>query len=74
MRFLLLGGTGQVGQELAGLAIPDDVEIVAPGRSALDLEDGEAIARVIAAERVSFMAGTFSVELLVCQAGAVTDS
>jgi dTDP-4-dehydrorhamnose reductase len=53
MRFLLLGGTGQVGQELAGLAIPDDVEIVAPGRSALDLEDGEAIARVIAAERWS---------------------
>jgi len=30
--------------------------------------------RAIAAERVSFMADTFSVELLVCQAGAVTDS
>ena len=53
MRFLLLGGTGQVGQELAALAIPDDVEIVAPSRSALDLEDVEAIARVIAAERWS---------------------
>ncbi len=53
MRFLFLGGTGQVGQELAALAIPDDVEIVAPSRSAIDLEDVEAIARVIAAERWS---------------------
>ena len=53
MRFLLLGGTGQVGQELAALAIPDDVEIVAPSRTVLDLEDVEAIARVIAAERWS---------------------
>lgn len=53
MRILLLGGAGQVGQELAALAIPDDVEIVAPSRSAFDLEDVEAIARVIAAERWS---------------------
>jgi dTDP-4-dehydrorhamnose reductase len=53
MRFLLLGGTGQVGQELAALAIPDDVEIAAPSRGALDLEDVEAITRVIAAERWS---------------------
>jgi dTDP-4-dehydrorhamnose reductase len=50
MRLLLLGGTGQVGLELAALAIPDDVEIVAPSRSALDLADVEAIARVIATE------------------------
>jgi dTDP-4-dehydrorhamnose reductase len=50
MRCLLLGGTGQVGKEFRALPIPDDVEVVAPSRSALDLEDAEAIARVIAAE------------------------
>src|ERR1019366_2186264 len=50
MRLLLLGGTGQVGQEFAALAVPDDVEIVAPSRSALDLADVDAIARVIATE------------------------
>jgi dTDP-4-dehydrorhamnose reductase len=50
MRFLLCGGTGQVGEEFRALATPDDVEVVAPGRSALDLEDADAIARVIAAE------------------------
>jgi dTDP-4-dehydrorhamnose reductase len=50
MRLLLLGGTGQVGQELAALAVPDDVEMVAPSRSALDLADVDAIARVIATE------------------------
>jgi dTDP-4-dehydrorhamnose reductase len=50
MRFLLLGGTGQVGEELRALALPDDVEVVAPSRSALDLQDADAIARVIAAE------------------------
>ena len=53
MRFLLLGGTGQVGQELAALAVPADVEIVAPSRAALDLDDVEAIARMIAAEQWS---------------------
>jgi len=50
MRFLLLGGTGQVGEEFRALALPDDVEVVAPSRSALDLQDAGAIARVIAAE------------------------
>jgi dTDP-4-dehydrorhamnose reductase len=50
MRFLLLGGTGQIGEEFRALAMPDDVEVVAPSRSALDLEDAGAIARVIAAE------------------------
>jgi len=50
MRFLLLGGTGQVGEEFRGLAYPKNVEVVAPSRSALDLEDPRAIARMIAAE------------------------
>jgi dTDP-4-dehydrorhamnose reductase len=50
MRLLLLGGTGQVGEEFRALAIPGDVEVVAPRRGALDLEDGKAIARTIAAE------------------------
>jgi dTDP-4-dehydrorhamnose reductase len=50
MRLLLLGGTGQVGKELRALAIPGDVEVVAPSRAALDLEDAQAIARAVAAE------------------------
>ena len=53
MRFLLFGGTGQVGEEFRALALPDGVEVVAPSRDALDLEDADAIARVIAAERWS---------------------
>src|SRR5262245_25359769 len=51
MRLLLLGGTGQVGEEFRALAVPKDVEVVAPSRAALDLEDPLAIARMIAAER-----------------------
>jgi dTDP-4-dehydrorhamnose reductase len=50
MRFLLLGGTGQVGEEFRALAFPDDVEIVAPSHAALDLGNAQAIANVIAAE------------------------
>src|SRR5215831_4789848 len=50
MRFLLLGGTGQVGEEFRTLAFPKDVEVVAPRRAALELEDPRAITRLIAAE------------------------
>jgi dTDP-4-dehydrorhamnose reductase len=50
MRFLLLGGTGQVGEELRARALSDDVAVVAPSRAALDLEDASAIAQAIAAE------------------------
>jgi dTDP-4-dehydrorhamnose reductase len=49
MRFLLLGGTGQVGEEFRALALPKDVEVVGPSRGELDLEDPRAIARMIAA-------------------------
>ncbi len=50
MRFLLLGATGQVGEEFRALAFPDDLDIVAPSHAALDLENAQAIANVIAAE------------------------
>src|SRR5215471_18774412 len=50
MRFLLLGGTGQVGEEFRRLVFPKDVEVVSPTRAALELEDPRAIARMIAAE------------------------
>jgi len=48
MRFFLLGGTGQVGKEFRALTLPNDVEVVAPSRGELDLEDPRAIARTIA--------------------------
>lgn len=50
MRFLLLGGTGQVGEEFRALPFPNDVEVVAPSQTALDLKDTSAIAQIIAAE------------------------
>src|SRR5438876_7445164 len=50
MRVLLLGGTGQVGKEFRALPLPIDVEVVAPSRGELDLEDPRAISRMIAAE------------------------
>src|SRR5262249_506872 len=50
MRFLLLGGTGQVGQEFRALALPKDVEVVAPSRGEFDLGDPRAIARMIGAQ------------------------
>jgi dTDP-4-dehydrorhamnose reductase len=50
MRLLLLGGTGQVGEEFRALDISSDAEVVAPSRGELDLEDAKAIARAVAAE------------------------
>jgi len=50
MRLLLLGGTGQIGQEFRALSLPKDVEIVAPSRGELDLEDPRAISRMMVAE------------------------
>ena len=50
MRFLLLGGTGQVGQEFRDLSCSEKVEIVAPSRTDVDLKDPAAIARIIAAK------------------------
>jgi len=51
MKLLLFGGTGQIGTELRELSLPQDVELVAPPRSVVDLEDPVAISRIIAAER-----------------------
>jgi dTDP-4-dehydrorhamnose reductase len=50
MRLLLFGGTGQIGTELRGLALALGVEVVAPARSMLDLNDVAAIGRIIATE------------------------
>src|SRR5436190_2781425 len=50
MRFLLLGGTGQVGEEFRALSLPIDIEVVAPTRGELDLKDPQAISRMIVAQ------------------------
>jgi dTDP-4-dehydrorhamnose reductase len=50
MRFLLLGGTGQVGCEFLSLDLPKDIEVIAPRRSELDITDTAAIARTVAAD------------------------
>ena len=49
MRLLLLGGSGQVGQEFLSLDFPKNIEVVAPGRGDLDLTDERALAGIIAA-------------------------
>jgi dTDP-4-dehydrorhamnose reductase len=49
MLVLLLGGTGQVGRECLAIDWPDDVELVAPDRAALDLARANAIAEKVAA-------------------------
>jgi dTDP-4-dehydrorhamnose reductase len=53
MRFLLLGGTGQVGEELRALGLPNDIQLVSPSRSELDLGDAQSIAKAIAMEQWS---------------------
>lgn len=51
MHILLLGGTGQVGTELRELSLPRGVEVTAPPRSIVDLQDPDAISKVMAARR-----------------------
>src|SRR5450755_313086 len=48
MRVLPLGGTGQVGEEIRALASQKAIDIVAPARGEVDLQDASAIARIIA--------------------------
>jgi dTDP-4-dehydrorhamnose reductase len=48
MRFLLLGGTGQVGEEFRRLDRPKNIDVVAPPRSELDLSDPQSLARAVA--------------------------
>ena len=50
MRFLVIGGTGQLGSELRSLTIPPAVQLVTPLRSALDLRDDAALEELIMAE------------------------
>jgi dTDP-4-dehydrorhamnose reductase len=50
MRFLVLGGSGQLGTQLRTLALPQGVTLVAPTRSAVDLGNAAAIQRIVAAE------------------------
>jgi len=47
-RVLIIGGSGQLGRELAAVPWPDDVAPVAPGRAAADLTDRNAIASILA--------------------------
>lgn len=49
MRFLLFGGTGQVGREIRSLS-QSKIDVVAPSRAEIDLQDRQSIARIIAAE------------------------
>jgi dTDP-4-dehydrorhamnose reductase len=49
MRFLLLGGTGQVGTEIRAMA-PFDVDIFAPSREEIDIQDASAIAKIVSAK------------------------
>jgi dTDP-4-dehydrorhamnose reductase len=51
MPLLVLGGTGQVGTEIRALAPAKNLEIVAPSRCELDLQDESAVAKMIAAEQ-----------------------
>src|SRR5664280_595924 len=50
MRVLLLGGTGQVGEEIRALAPQKAIDIVAPTHGEVDLQDASAITRVIAGD------------------------
>ena len=50
MRFLVLGGSGQLGTQLRALALPRGVQLFAPTRTTVDLSDPAAIRRLIAAE------------------------
>jgi len=50
MRILLLGGSGQVGTEIRAMAPLKDVEVFAPRRDELDINDASAIAKIVSAQ------------------------
>jgi dTDP-4-dehydrorhamnose reductase len=50
MRFLLLGGTGQVGEEIRALAAREKLDLAAPTRDQVDLENAAAVAKLIGGE------------------------
>jgi dTDP-4-dehydrorhamnose reductase len=50
MRLLVLGGSGQLGTQLRTSTLPQNVQLLAPTRTAVDLGDPAAIRRLIGAE------------------------
>ena len=48
MKILIVGGSGQVGREFAGLVLPAGTETEMPGRRALDISDRSRVAAAIA--------------------------
>jgi len=50
MKVLLLGGAGQVGTEIRRIAILQKINIAAPSRSALHLEDVSAVEKILTTE------------------------
>jgi dTDP-4-dehydrorhamnose reductase len=50
MEVLLLGGTGQLGEELRAGPVGNDLSIVAPGRDQLDLSSAGQIAEWVGAK------------------------
>lgn len=51
-RILVTGGEGQVGFELRRQPWPEGIEIVAPGRAALNITNVEAVKRFVGEERI----------------------
>jgi dTDP-4-dehydrorhamnose reductase len=47
-RILIIGGSGQLGRELAALRWPEGFALVAPGRDAAEITDRKAIAAILA--------------------------
>lgn len=47
-RILMIGGSGQLGRELAAMRWPDNFAVVAPARAAADITDRKAIAAILA--------------------------
>ncbi|WP_046117083.1 dTDP-4-dehydrorhamnose reductase [Ensifer aridi] len=52
-RILITGGTGQVGTELLRCSWPEDIRLIAPTRTELDLSNCDAVANYVAAGRFS---------------------
>lgn len=54
-RWLVTGGTGQVGSALRETALPQGVELLLPGRAELDLADGPDFDALIAASEIELI-------------------
>jgi dTDP-4-dehydrorhamnose reductase len=47
-RILMIGGSGQLGRELAAMRWPDSFALIAPSRDAVDITDHKAVASILA--------------------------